>query len=83
MRAFIEQSMLPAMHPHQKILAVPGTFACHAVDANNQSTPMSNASSATATVAKLDAWMAYARTNPRIIGFNPWCALTQLITTPS
>ena len=30
---------------------------------------MSNASSAAATVEKLDAWMAYALSEPRVIGF--------------
>jgi hypothetical protein len=33
---------------------------------------MSNASSSAAVLAKLDAWMKYALTEPRIIGFNPW-----------
>ena len=72
MKTFIDKSIIPAMHPHQRFLAVPGTFGCHALDANNITSPMSNASSAAAVVAKLDAWMKYARTEPRIIGFNPW-----------
>jgi hypothetical protein len=33
---------------------------------------MSNATSASRTVAKLSAWMDYAQSEPRIIGFNPW-----------
>ena len=28
MKAFIEGRMLPAMQPHQNVLAVPGTFGC-------------------------------------------------------
>eukprot|EP01043_Picozoa_sp_COSAG02_P061026 COSAG02_NODE_8109_length_2706_cov_1.925201_1_plen_367_part_00 len=70
MRDFIEHSMLPAMHPHQRILAVPGTFGCHAVDLYNQTTPMSNASSEAAVVEKLSAWLAYAEEEERIIGFK-------------
>ena len=70
MREFIEGSMLPAMHPHQRILVVPGTFACHANDLYNQTTPMSNASSETAVVQKLSAWMGYAKQEARIAGFK-------------
>ena len=73
MRDFIERSMLPAMHPHQRILAVPGTFGCHAVDLYNQTTPMSNASSEAAVVEKLSAWLAFAEEEERIIGFKCVC----------
>ena len=72
MRTFIAKSMLPAMHPHQRILAVPGTFGCHASDIRNVSSPMSNETMETSVLAKLEAWMAYAQSERRIVGFNPW-----------
>lgn len=74
-KAFYEKQLIPAMHPHQKILTVPGTFGCHDVDADGRKSPMTNASSAKNVLAKLDAWMKYALSEPRIIGINPWCVI--------
>ena len=36
MRAFINSHMIPAMHPHQRILTVPGIFGSHAVTSTGQ-----------------------------------------------
>ena len=45
------------------------------VDADGRKSPMTNATSAKNVLAKLDAWMKYALSEPRIIGFNPWCVI--------
>ena len=65
-RHFAETEMYPRMHPHQRIMFVPGTFAC-----SNLSFMPLNESSAR-VVAALDGFFQWGLEDDRVAGFNPW-----------
>jgi hypothetical protein len=60
-------TIFPKLHAHQQVLLVPGIFAC----SNLTYFPLENQS--TNLVKKLDGYMTWAKAEPRIAGFNPWC----------
>ena len=63
-RGYLNQAIFGMMWPHQKALLVPGVFQCANVMSFNQSEDKA--------VQKLDAYLQYAKTEPRVAGFAPW-----------
>jgi hypothetical protein len=58
------------LHAHQKALLVPGCFGC----SDLHYFPL--AAQEAVLVAKLEAYFSWAKQEPRIAGFNPWCEKT-------
>ena len=65
-RAFAQKYLYPRMHPAQSLMLVPGTFAC----SNLSYVPL--AVSEASVLAKLDAYLVWAKEDGRVAGFNPW-----------
>ena len=65
-RRFAEKYLYPRMHTAQSLMLVPGTFAC----SNLSYVPL--AVSERSVLAKLDAYLAWAKDDGRVAGFNPW-----------
>lgn len=61
-----EKSLYPRMAPHQKVMTVPGTFAC------SNLTYMPLEESSKIVVEKLQAYFAWMRDDPRVVGMVPW-----------
>jgi hypothetical protein len=68
-RAFIEQYVFPRMLPHQKLLLVPGTFACRNTTRTG-AFPISYYSNR--TVEALNGFYDWAKSDARIGGLIPW-----------
>jgi hypothetical protein len=58
--------IFPKLHDHQKVMLVPGTFAC----SNLTYFPLDG--QAKNLVEKLDGYFDWAKSDERIAGFNPW-----------
>ena len=58
--------IFPKLHDHQKVMLVPGTFAC----SNLTYFPLDG--QAKNLVEKLDGYFEWAKSDERIAGFNPW-----------
>lgn len=58
--------IFPKLHDHQKAMLVPGTFAC----SNLTYFPLD--AQAKNLVDKLEGYFAWAKSDNRIAGFNPW-----------
>jgi hypothetical protein len=65
-RAFAEKYIYPRMSPSQKLMVVPGTFAC----SNFSYMPLENSSRS--VVAKLQAYFEWAKEDHRVVGMMPW-----------
>ena len=65
-RGFAETQLYPRMHPHQRLMMVPGVFAC----SNLSYMPL--AASSAAVVRKLEAYEEWYESDPRVAGSNPW-----------
>jgi hypothetical protein len=63
-RGYLEEAIFNMIWPHQRVLVVPGLFGCENVMSFNQSQGKA--------VDKLDAYFAWAKTDPRVAGFAPW-----------
>ena len=61
-----EDILFPKLHSHQKVLLVPGVFAC----TNFTYFPLALQDQNVAD--KMKAYFAWAQSEPRIAGFNPW-----------
>ena len=65
-RHFAETVLYPKMADHQKLVVVPGTFAC------SNLTYMPLQLSATSVIKKLKAYFEWGQKDERMIGINPW-----------
>lgn len=65
-KAFYETSVFPKLSGNQAALLVPGTFAC----SNLTYFPLEAQDKVVAQ--KLQLFYAWAQTEPKIAGFNPW-----------
>jgi hypothetical protein len=65
-KAFAEKIVYPIMAPHQKLVVVPGTFAC------SNLTYMPLEASAKSVIAKLKAYFEWGKTDERMVAINPW-----------
>lgn len=61
-----EGRLFPKLQPHQRVMVVPGVFAC----SNLSYYPL--AAQSVQMVAKLDGYFEWAKAEPRIAGFTPW-----------
>jgi hypothetical protein len=62
-QAYYNENIFPSLSEHQRVLLVPGTFACKDIGM---------AASDTEVALKLELYLAWAESDKRIIGFNPW-----------
>jgi hypothetical protein len=71
-KVFYHHHMYPRLHPHQRVLFVPGVFALDPVHcaAKNGSCPLDK--QAVQVVDKLDGFFDWAKNDSRVLGFNPW-----------
>lgn len=65
-RAWATKHLFPRMNPRQKIVVVPGTFAC------SNTSYISVADSSQSVVAKLRAYMEWGKFEPRMAAICPW-----------
>lgn len=75
-RAFVARELIPRMHPHQRLMVIPGLYG------NDSATAAEHAVQDTRLVAKLEAYWEWIKGDDRIIGLNPyhwvchaWCRL--------
>ena len=61
-QAYYNENIFPSLQKHQRVLLVPGTFACQ---------DMGLAASDTEVALKLELYLAWAESDKRIVGFNP------------
>lgn len=65
-QAFAEKWLFPRMSPAQGLMLVPGTFACD----DTKYVPLESEDAQ--TVAKIDAYYNWSKSEPRVAGMNPW-----------
>lgn len=65
-KEFYSTELFPKLASHQATFLVPGTFAC----SNTSYMPLADSSKN--VVTKLEGYFEWAKSESRIIGFNPW-----------
>ena len=73
-QAYYNENIFPSLQKHQRVLLVPGTFACQ---------DMGQAASDTEVALKLELYLAWAESDKRIVGFNPVSTTATPLQMPS
>ena len=65
-RAFVAQELIPRMHPHQRLMVIPGLYG------NDSATATEHAVQDIRLVAKLEAYWEWIKEDNKIVGLNPY-----------
>lgn len=71
-KEFYHEQIFPRLHPHQQVLFVPGIFASSPDGCMRKGVHCPLDSQAKQIVIKLDGFWQWAKSEPRVAGFNPW-----------